>query len=89
MVGTFVSTIILSLQFKTNTGFSLWWARQDLNLSYVNRSAQSIDPKADLLYPKHRPLIDFAGNRKNRKGLPFRFKLYVIHQLWGSFAFSF
>jgi len=39
-------------------GCLLWWARRDLNPSYVNRFAQSIDPKADLPYPKNRPLID-------------------------------
>jgi len=37
-----------------------------LNLSYVNRFTQSIDPKADLPYPKNRPLIDFAAQNSIR-----------------------
>ena len=41
--------------------FFIWWARQDLNLSYVKRFSQSIDHKADLPYPQNRPFIDLAA----------------------------
>ena len=43
-----------------------WWARRDLNLSYVNRFSQSINHKADLPYPKNRPLIDLAAQNSIR-----------------------
>ena len=48
-------------------GCLLWWARRDLKASYVNRFTQSIDHKADLPYPKNRPLIDLAAKTHNRK----------------------
>ena len=47
-------------------GCLLWWARRDLEPSYVNCFSQSSDPKADLPCPKNRPLIDFAAQNSIR-----------------------
>ena len=59
--GVYSVSLRLNWQKKRQPcGCLLWWAKRDLNLSYVNRFAQSSDHKADLPYPKNRPFIKFA-----------------------------
>ena len=48
-------------------GCLLWWARRDLNLSYVNRFAQSIDRKSHFLSPTYRPFTDLTDENRSCK----------------------